>query len=467
MKQNLLFNQASALGKRLAMVLTMLLVVGVGSVYGQTTTTYTFSSKSWAASPANWTSGKDGNQMQSGRGIQVTTGASGANATSPISFTNVSKIVVTYSTNASAGAGSIKIKIGSNTEVSQNVTKTGGTTDRTLTYNFSPNQTGSVKVTVTCSTNSIYIKSIAITEAAPAVNHTVTWKVNGENYTTGSPSTSVSEGSQVTKLPTNPTLDCSGKTFVGWSNEEVTDGSEPDVLFTTAENSPAITKPTTFHAVFATKGSNQTATFDAATISGLTKSSSSLTWTHNTSGIELYLSAGQRYTSGTPNTFTVTSGTSNYCQLSAPTGINMSKVVATLSGTNYKINSVSTPWTLSTSSTIQTISSTNGSDYLKMSATSDYQIRITQLVVTYATYSDYTTSCTTETVLSLRPQPAYRHSVKNLLFCKFHHINMSKITLLVYAFACKQLTNFVSNGQPNDQCPRLPFGGMLVIFLVF
>lgn len=34
MKQNLLFNQASALGKRLAMVLTMLLIVGVGSVWG-------------------------------------------------------------------------------------------------------------------------------------------------------------------------------------------------------------------------------------------------------------------------------------------------------------------------------------------------------------------------------------------------------------------------------------------------
>ena len=31
---------------------------------------------------------------------------------------------------------------------------------------------------------------------------------------------------------------------------------------------------------------------------------------------------------------------------------------------------------------------------------------------------------------------------------------MSKITLLVYAFACKQLTNFASNGQPNDPRPR-------------
>lgn len=34
MKQNLLFNQASALGKRLAMVLTMLLIVGIGQAWG-------------------------------------------------------------------------------------------------------------------------------------------------------------------------------------------------------------------------------------------------------------------------------------------------------------------------------------------------------------------------------------------------------------------------------------------------
>ena len=417
-------------GIRFVAVLMVLFTIGIGQAWAQTTTTYTFSSKSWAASPANWTSGKDGNQMQSGRGIQVTTGASGANATSPKSFTNVSKVIVTYSTNASNGAGSINIQVGSNTAISKNVTKSGGTTDRTLTYDFSPYQTGSIKVTVTCTTNSIYLKSIAITEAAPAVNHTVTWKVNGENYTTGSPSTSVSEGSQVTKLPTNPTLDCSGKTFVGWSNEEVTDGTELDVLFTTAENSPVITEPTTFHAVFATKGSEQTATFDAATISGLTKSSSSLTWTHNSSGIALYLSAGQRYTSGNPNTFTVTNGTSNYCQLSAPVGVIMSKVVATLSGTNYKINSVSTPWTLSTSSTTQTISSTNGSDYLKMSATSSYQIRITKLVVTYTTYSDYTTQCSTQTVVSLTPKITFLGRRNLRIFCDdfrpFFHLFGSK-----------------------------------------
>ncbi len=156
----------SKLMLKLVSVLVLILTIGSGNVWAQTTTTYTFSSKSWAASPANWTNGKAGNALTSGQGIQVTTGTSGANGTSPKSFTNVSKVVITYSTNASKGAGSIAVKIGSNTANSQNVTKTGGTTDRTLTYNFSPNQTGNVNVTVTCTTNSIYVKSVAITEAA-------------------------------------------------------------------------------------------------------------------------------------------------------------------------------------------------------------------------------------------------------------------------------------------------------------
>ena len=83
-------------------------------------------------------------------------------------------------------------------------------------------------------------------------------------------------------------------------------------------------------------------------------------------------------------------------------------------------------------------------------------VETTTTISTSTTTTSYISvpDCTKETVLSLRPQPAYRHSVKNLLFCKFHHINMSKITLLVYAFACKQLTNFASNGQPNDPRPR-------------
>ena len=170
------------------LLLSLLLTTGVGSAWGQTTDTYTFTSKAWAANPANWTSGKDGNQMTSGRGVQVTTGASGANGTSPTSFSNVSQVVVTYSTNANAGAGSIAIQVGSNTAVSQNVTKTGGTTDRTLTYTFSPLQSGKVKITVTCTTNSIYVKSVAITYGStPKTETEVTFPQ--ESYDTSIPGT--------------------------------------------------------------------------------------------------------------------------------------------------------------------------------------------------------------------------------------------------------------------------------------
>ena len=128
-----------------------------------TTSTYTFTTKAWGDSTNSWTSGKDGNQLTSGRGIQVTTGASGANATTKSSFSLVSQIVVTYSTNASNGSGTIAFQVGSNTASSQSVTTSGGTSDRTLTYSFNPKQTGAVKITVTCTKNSIYVKSVAIT----------------------------------------------------------------------------------------------------------------------------------------------------------------------------------------------------------------------------------------------------------------------------------------------------------------
>ena len=129
-----------------------------------TTITCTFSSKAWVANNGGtWTSGKDGNSMQSDRGIQITTGVTGANGTSGDTFSDVSQIVVTYSTNATAGAGSIAVKVGDGTAKSQNVTKSGGTTDRTLTYSFSPKESGKVNIAVTCTTNSIYVKSVAIT----------------------------------------------------------------------------------------------------------------------------------------------------------------------------------------------------------------------------------------------------------------------------------------------------------------
>ncbi|MBR5443914.1 MAG: InlB B-repeat-containing protein [Paludibacteraceae bacterium] len=96
------------------------------------------------------------------------------------------------------------------------------------------------------------IKSnVTFTIAAKKI-HTITWMVDGDEHTNGEPSTTVLNNERVSTLPTNPTLDCSGKTFVGWSDQEVSDGNKPSVLFTSAGTSPQILKNTTFHAVFAT-----------------------------------------------------------------------------------------------------------------------------------------------------------------------------------------------------------------------
>lgn len=127
---------------------------------------YVFTSKSWAATRGtvseNWTSGKEGNGFSNG-GIQVTTGATGANGTSPYTFTDISKVVVTYCTNGSSGAGSIKVQVGDGTETTKAVTKTGGTDPRTLTFDYSPKESGKVKITGYCTTNSVYIIGVDIT----------------------------------------------------------------------------------------------------------------------------------------------------------------------------------------------------------------------------------------------------------------------------------------------------------------
>ena len=96
-------------------------------------------------------------------GVQVTSKGTGANATSPTSYSNISTVIVSYCTNASSGAGSIKIEVGGES-LSQNVTSTGGTTARNLTFDFSSAKpSGKPKITVNCSTNSIYVCGVTIT----------------------------------------------------------------------------------------------------------------------------------------------------------------------------------------------------------------------------------------------------------------------------------------------------------------
>ena len=132
----------------------------VGGV--EKTTTYIFTSKSWADDTQSWTSTQDGNQYNTtNQGIQVTANSTGAGAKSRTSFSDVSKVAVRYCTNASKGAGSITFGVGEK-YITQDVTKQGGVELRDLEFNFN-GASGAASIEVTCTTNSIYINSVAIT----------------------------------------------------------------------------------------------------------------------------------------------------------------------------------------------------------------------------------------------------------------------------------------------------------------
>lgn len=127
----------------------------------------TFTTKSWGttgASAFTWTSGQDGGGF-SNNGIQVTTTSSGANGTTNKVFGDVSQVIVTYNTNKSKGAGTLKLKIGSNTEKSQSWGYSSGdgtSANYTCTFNVSPAESGAIKLTAETSTNSIYIVSVTV-----------------------------------------------------------------------------------------------------------------------------------------------------------------------------------------------------------------------------------------------------------------------------------------------------------------
>lgn len=256
----------------------------------------------------------------------------------------------------------------------------------TVTYNPTANGSHTATLNISgCGLTSPH--TVTLTGTCTTV-YTATWMADGSTFGT---STAASGASPELPAP-NPSNCTSSRVFVGWTaTSGYTGNSAPADLFTTT--APTITTDKTFYAVYAdkTEGASGKATFTASDISS-TPSAGTNTWTHTASGITLSLSAGQRYTSGTPNTFTVTKGTSNYAQLSGDKTIT--QVVATISGGNYKINSA-TPGSLTTSGITQTISNINSTS-VKMTATTDYQIRLTQLEVTYTSvsYDNYSTQCT-------------------------------------------------------------------------
>ena len=139
-------------------------------------TTYTFTTKGWKDATNSWTSNKEGNQLTTGQGVQVTTGVTGAGATTKSAIENVSKVVVRYCTNKNDGAGSIKVTVGDK-ELNKTVSKADGTTLRDLEFGFNK-FSGKVSLKVTCTTNSIYIYSVTITAGGKTVTTYYTTSVD-------------------------------------------------------------------------------------------------------------------------------------------------------------------------------------------------------------------------------------------------------------------------------------------------
>ncbi len=200
-------------------------------------------------------------------------------------------------------------------------------------------------------------------------SYTVSFSVNG-NVTTES-----YKESEKIVFPDVPAQD--GVQFVGWVNSDFSGivSTKPELV--DVNTAVMGTTDIFYYAVF---GAIETAVFDPTDISA-TPEQSSTSWKHTATGVTLELSAGQRYISNTPNTFTVTKGASNYFQISSDKNYIISEIETKLSTTDYKINNVSTGATVSTSGTTQTVKSDNLTS-IKCYATSSYQIRATRITVT-------------------------------------------------------------------------------------
>ena len=246
-----------------------------------------------------------------------------------------------------------------------------------------------------------YSKTIAITVTKPF--HTVTFMSNGTELS----SESVEEDAEI-DVPADPSA-ISGYTFQGWKTSAIdgtTDDAQSYATITTMGNADV-----TYYAVFGVMGmQNVTATFDASDISKL-EASGTRNWTDTATGISLYLTAGSHYTDATPNTWTVTKGTSNYMLLYKE-GAKMNSVEVTVTGSDFKVekykvyvndsdvDGIDLTSSVTQSENVYSLNIAGNYEQIGLFASSNYQIRATKVVVgaTLMTTSNYCTTIPTTTV---------------------------------------------------------------------
>ena len=314
-----------------------------------------------------------------------------------VTTTNITNNSFTLSWNAVAGADSYNV-YNYTADVAENIT----TTSYTFTE-LTPNteyewEIETVKSTcskgTTGTTTTRTLATITLSEAG--VETPVTGKYVGDPYT----------------LPSTTSQSCGDLEFVGWSTVEINNSaSKPASNYYAKGASVTLAANQTFYAVFATESETTSGTTTTPTTASLsfastaqrtTLTTSQQVWTQN--GITLTNDKG--------------SSTSNVADYSNPARFyKSSKITITAPGNITKIvfkcvkDYVISITGATTSGYNVTVSLDGTSDTYTVNTLSA-QVRMNSLEVTYdktttggttITYSDYTTSCSTETLVSLNP----------------------------------------------------------------
>ncbi len=128
-----------------------------------TENTYTFTDASWTSEPAGW-SGNTA-MYNNEKGVQITAKFNNNPAIASLSesVTSLSEVHLVLSRNSSKGAGKVVIKVDGEEVGSMTVsTSTVSDTPTEYTIPLSSVSSGKLSIEVTCTTNSIYVKSITI-----------------------------------------------------------------------------------------------------------------------------------------------------------------------------------------------------------------------------------------------------------------------------------------------------------------
>lgn len=128
-----------------------------------TEATYIFNDASWNSTPSGWSG--DTAMFNNDKGVQITKAFNSKPATASLdeNVTNLSEVRLVLSRNSSEGAGKVVIKVDGKEVGSMTVnTSSVSATPTEYTIPLSSVSSGKLSIEVTCTTNSVYVKSITV-----------------------------------------------------------------------------------------------------------------------------------------------------------------------------------------------------------------------------------------------------------------------------------------------------------------